>query len=160
MRAWLALWRCGPLVVAAALVPVPFALSGTVPWTLPLALAVTGALMRYGSKGFVDWRAAHLDRMLRSTPVVHRGVLRARAVAAWEVQTQMRRRFGLTDAVTDPDEDLLSGADAVHFALSPTDGRSAERHAEPGCAREPAESVSVGIMFACPDVPSKTRSSP
>lgn len=128
MRVWLALWRCAPLVVAAALVPVPFAMSGAVSWALPLGLAASGTLMRYGSKGWVDWRAARLDRSLRSTPVVHRGVLRARAVAAWEVQTQMRRRFGLTDAVTDPDDDPFSGADGVHFALSASDGLSAERH--------------------------------
>lgn len=161
MKVWLALWRCAPLVVAAAMVPVPFALTGAVPWTLPLALAVFGILMRQGSRGWVDWRAARLDRLLRRAPAVHRGVLRARAVDTWEVRTAMRLRFGLADAVTDPDDDPLAFADGVHFALSSSDGVSPETPVEqPARSNEHAETVSAAIMVRCPDAHSKTRSSP
>lgn len=161
MRVWLTLWRCAPLVVAAAMAPVPFALTGAVPWTLPLALAVFGVLMRHGSRGWVDWRAARLDRLLRRAPAMRRGVLRARAVDAWEVQTAMRLRFGLADAVTDPDDDPSALADGVHFALSSSDGSSGETPAEqPARSAEPANAVSAAIMFRCPDPHSKTRSSP
>lgn len=161
MRIWLTLWRCAPLLAAAALAPVPFALSGTVPWTLPMALAGSAVLLRFGSKSWVDWRAARLGRLLRETPAVHPGLVRAHAVDAWEVQTVMRRRFGLADAVTDPDEEALSAADSVHFVLSPSDDAMGETAPDAlDCSKDREILASAAIMFRCPDVHAKTRSSP
>ena len=130
MKIWLALWRYAPLVVAAAMVPVPFAITGAVPWVFPLALAASGIAMRHGSRAWVDWRAARLDHLLRRAPAAQRGVLRARAIDAWEAQTAMRLRFGLADAVTDPDDDPWALADGVHFALSSSDGEAPETAAD------------------------------
>ncbi|MEV0648954.1 hypothetical protein AB0I28_27245 [Phytomonospora sp. NPDC050363] len=160
MKLLLTLWRCGPLVAAAALAPVPFALTGATPWTLPLALAALGLVLRFGSRAWVDRCAVRLERALLIAPPGHRWPLRARAVDIWEVRTVMHRRFGLVDAVRPGPEETPATA-VVHFALSTYD-KSAHPHT-PGELRVPVDasigSAPTAIMGRCPDDLPMTRSS-